>query len=73
MKRALEKVRKLFQNGESKMAHVYVNWLCDNCSNKCCDITCKMCGRKLEDYREKLMEAEVTDKAIKHIKKVIEQ
>jgi len=68
-----EQGKRLLPDGGSKMSHVYVNWLCDNCGNKCCDLTCKMCGQDLKDYREKLLQAEVTDKAITHIKKVIEQ
>ena len=37
------------------MSLVSVNWLCDNCGNKCNDITCKTCGRKLKRFREKLL------------------
>lgn len=54
------------------MSYVSVKWLCDKCGRECSDITCIMCGRKLSDYRETLLEAEITNRAIGSIKKVIE-
>jgi len=54
------------------MSYVSVNWLCDKCGAKCSDLTCIMCGRKLKDYRETLLEAEQTEQAIHSIRKVIE-
>lgn len=39
------------------MSHVSVNWVCDKCGRKCSDLTCIMCDRKLKDYRDKLLEA----------------
>jgi len=54
------------------MSYVSVIWLCDKCGAKCSDLTCIMCGRKLKDYRETLLEAEQTDRAIHSIRKVIE-
>jgi|GEM_PF-4789029 len=55
------------------MSYVQINWICDNCGAQCSDIRCIMCGRELKDYREKLLEAEQTDRAIRSIKKVIER
>jgi len=55
MKKASEKVKRLFQNGGSKMSYVSVNWLCDKCGAKCSDLTCIMCGRKLKDYSFKII------------------
>ena len=43
----------------------------NKCGRECSDITCIMCGRKLSDYRERLLEAETTNRAIGSIKKVI--
>lgn len=54
MKRALEKVKKLFQNGGSKMSHVSLNWKCDNCGHECHSHICEICGRELKNFRKGL-------------------
>ena len=36
------------------MTYVILKWTCDYCGLRCDSITC-ICGRKLEDFRRKLM------------------